>query len=148
MREKPFLIRRAVTPDAKEICKLVALLGYPSEPAAVKQRIGQILVSSADLLLVAVDPEKKVIGCLQAHSAAILESGFRIEIVGMVVSLESRRIGVGKALVEGALNWGKEIHAESIVVRSNINRTESHMFYTALGFKGTKTQHVYRKPIC
>jgi GNAT superfamily N-acetyltransferase len=148
MREKLFLIRRAAEQDTVDVCELLALLGYPSEPAAIKQRIGQILSSSADLLLVAVDPADKVIAWLQAHAAAILESGFRVEIVGMVVSLEKRRSGIGNALVEGATNWGKQIGAESIVVRSNVNRTESHLFYTALGFKGTKTQPVYRKPIC
>ena len=37
------------------------------------------------------------------------------------------------------------VSAETVVVRSNASRVESHSFYPALGYASTKTQQVYRK---
>jgi len=48
-------------------------------------------------------------------------------------------------LVERAEQWAQELGAQTLVVRSNTQRTESHRFYPALGFSNTKTQAVYRK---
>jgi len=145
MGEKQFLIRPAEEKDSSEIAELVGLLGYSPDLEAIKRRVQRISKSPVDLLIVAINPEHEVVGWLQAHSAAILESGFRVEIVGMVVSPRNRRMGIGRVLVDEAVNWAKRIQAESIVVRSNINRRESHHFYAALGFTNAKTQHVYRR---
>jgi GNAT superfamily N-acetyltransferase len=76
----------------------------------------------------------------------VLESGFRVEITGLVVSGEMRRRGVGRSLVAQAETWAAEISAGTIVVRSNAKRVESHEFYPALGYLPSKTQVVYRKP--
>jgi GNAT superfamily N-acetyltransferase len=82
---------------------------------------------------------------LQAHAAHILESGLRVEITGMIVSPEVRRCGVGRLLVTEAERWAREKGAEVIVVRSNAQRVESHLFYPALGFRESKRQVVYRR---
>jgi GNAT superfamily N-acetyltransferase len=74
-----------------------------------------------------------------------LESGLRVEIVGLIVSETMRRRGVGRCLVEYAETWAKEISAETVVVRSNTKRVESRVFYPSLGFLPSKTQVVYRK---
>jgi GNAT superfamily N-acetyltransferase len=65
--------------------------------------------------------------------------------VGLVVSESCRRRGVGRSLVKRAEQWAAEIGAETLVVRSNTKRVESHRFYPALGFSLAKTQAVYRK---
>jgi GNAT superfamily N-acetyltransferase len=145
--EKAYLIRPADAQDSAGIADLVEVLGYSSGVQAIKERVERISKSSADLLIVAVNPGRNVIGWLQAHSSAILESGFRIEIVGMIVSEKNRRRGIGNALVDEAARWAKRICAESIVVRSNVNRTESHGFYKSIGFTVTKTQNVYRRSV-
>jgi GNAT superfamily N-acetyltransferase len=75
----------------------------------------------------------------------VLESGFRVEINGLIVSPEARRRGVGRALVSRAEEWALQVGAEAIVVRSNVQRIESHAFYPALGYDVSKTQTVYRK---
>jgi GNAT superfamily N-acetyltransferase len=105
-----------------------------------------IISSSSDFVVVSVDSSGQVVGWLQAHAARIVESGFRVEITGMVVAPEARRRGVGRLLVAEAERWASERSAEAIVVRSNVDRVESHSFYPALGYRLTKTQRVYRKP--
>ena len=134
-------------PDADAIASLAAELGYPTTGEAVRSRIEAIGPSRSDLLLVATNGGGEIIGWLQAIAAHILESGFRVEIVGLIVSSRIRRGGIGRALVAAAERWARDIQAESLIVRSNIKRVESHAFYRALGFSSTKTQQVYRKAL-
>ena len=95
--------------------------------------------------MVAVGPGGAVCGWLQAQCNVVIESGLRVEIVGLIVSETMRRRGVGRSLVAQAETWAREISAETIVVRSNTKRVESHAFYPSLGYLPAKTQVVYRK---
>jgi predicted N-acetyltransferase YhbS len=138
-------IRCAIEGDATSIAQLSGALGYKAETEAVRRRLSAILGSEADLMIVAVDSTEAMVGWLQAHAAHIVESGFRVEITGLIVAPEARRHGVGRLLVARAEQWARGICAEAIVVRSNVQRLESHIFYPALGYSATKTQKVYRK---
>lgn len=75
----------------------------------------------------------------------LLESGERAELVGLVVRSDARRIGVGKALVLAAEHWASAQGLQTITVRSNIVRAESHPFYESIGYVRKKTQHTYAK---
>jgi GNAT superfamily N-acetyltransferase len=141
-----FKVRAAIDADAAPIAALSRELGYPAETKTIRERIARILARDDQRLLVAEGEGGEVLGWLQAHSSDILESGFRVEIIGMVVSEKMRRKGVGRGLVARAETWATEISAGTIVVRSNSKRVESHLFYPALGYLPSKTQVVYRKP--
>ena len=138
------IIRLAVTSDSAEIARLTNELGYFADPSAITNRLTSLTDQPNQLVLVAVS-EEKIVGWLQAHASVALESGYRVEIVGLIVSADSRRCGVGRRLVERAEQWAQEIGAETVVVRSNTKRTESHHFFPALGYSVSKTQTVYRK---
>jgi GNAT superfamily N-acetyltransferase len=140
-------VRRAKEEDADAMALLNDELGYAADAEVMRKRILAILASSADLLIVAVDASATMAGWLQAHSAHIIESGFRVEIVGLIVSSKFRRRGVGRALVLAAEEWAETVSAKAVVVRSNANRLESHVFYRALGYSPIKTQRVYRKSL-
>ncbi len=99
---------------------------------------------ASDLLLVAADPDKPMMGWLQAHAACRVHTGWGVEIVGLVVDREARRQGIGRRLVAEARRWAEARSAEALVVRSNLRRSESHLFYPALGFSLNKHQAVYR----
>jgi predicted N-acetyltransferase YhbS len=143
--DRQIVIRLATEKDAEDVARLASSLGYAAHPDQMKRRLHAVLASESDLVIVAVDSNQTVVGWLQAHAAHIVESGFRVEITGLIVSPESRRCGAGKALVAEAERWAIAKSAETIVVRSNIQREESHLFYPALGYTPTKTQRVYRK---
>lgn len=137
--------RPAAEADAGAMAILCSELGYPVSTEIMRNRIKAVRASCSDLLVVAVDSKGVVAGWLQAHAANIVESGFRVEIMGLIVSPNFRQRGMGRLLVAEVERWGRGIGAEAIVVRSNIKREESHAFYPALGYKCTKTQMVYRK---
>ena len=142
---KAISIRPASEADAAAIAQLSTTLGYDATPAVMIERLRAILDSNSDLVLVAVNSLGAVVGWLQAHAALIIESGFRVEITGLIVSPDYRRRAAGRALVAEAERWAKSISAGAVVVRSNVQREESHAFYPALGYTSTKTQNVYRK---
>jgi predicted N-acetyltransferase YhbS len=141
------LIRSATAQDAEAIAGLSETLGYTADVEATRARLSRILASDADLMLVAENDAGVIVGWLQAHAAHIIESGFRVEITGLVVAVDARRGGSGRGLVAEAERWARGISAEAMVVRSNVQRTESHAFYPALGYVQTKTQGVYRKSL-
>jgi len=140
-----FKIRAAKPADAEAIAHLSKELGYPAELKTVRERLRRILGRDDQRVVVAVVPNGAVCGWLQAHSSVAVESGLRVEIVGLIVSEQMRRRGVGRSLVEHAETWAAEISAETVVVRSNTKRVESRAFYPSLGFLPSKTQVVYRK---
>src|SRR5947199_10780905 len=136
-------IRRMAAMDAEVVTTLAGELGYPNEVEAIRARIRA--TGESDLLLVAVDATDRPIGFIQAHRVCIIEVGFRVEILGLIVSSSARRSGIGRRLIDEAERWAKHIGAEAGSVRSNTKRTEAHLFYPALGYTKIKTQAVYEK---
>jgi len=137
--------RAAREADAETAATLAGELGYPNEGEMIRARVRAI--GEADLLLVAVDASDKAVGFIQAHRVCIIEVGFQVEILGLVVSSSARRSGIGQRLIEEAERWAKRIGAEVVSVRSNTKRIEAHTFYPALGYKKIKTQALYEKAV-
>ena len=143
----PFKIRAARLTDAGAVAALSLELGYSTGLAMVRASLRRILARDDHLVVVAESSEGTVCGWLQAHASDALESGFRVEIAGLVVSGATRRLGVGRALVARAEAWAAKVSAGTIVVRSNVKRVESHAFYPSLGYARYKAQEVYRKTL-
>jgi GNAT superfamily N-acetyltransferase len=137
-------IRDAHVSDAPEIAQLTNQLGYVADSVVIAGRLARLGRQRDQVVFVAV-LEGKVVGWIQAHASDALESGYRAEIVGLVISEAFRRRGIGRALVQHAEQWASGIGAEAFVVRSNAKRVESHSFYPAVGYSFSKTQAVYRK---
>jgi GNAT superfamily N-acetyltransferase len=147
LMQNSVLVRRATEADAQSVAHLSGELGYAAASEVMRDRLHKVLASDADLLIVAVDATHEVVGWLQAHAAHVVETGFRVEILGLVVADKIRRRGVGRLLVKEAESWAKSLSADAVVVRTNAKRAESHPFYLALGYTTTKTQVVYRKAL-
>jgi GNAT superfamily N-acetyltransferase len=138
-------IRRMAGTDAEVVATLASELGYPNEAEAIRARVQAI--GEPDLLLVAVDASDKTVGFIQAHRLCIIEVGFRVEILGLVVASAARRSGIGRRLIAEVERWATNIGAEAVSVRSNTKRTEAHIFYPAMGYTKIKTQAVYEKTV-
>jgi GNAT superfamily N-acetyltransferase len=139
------IYRPAAGGDAPAIADLCCALGYPATATIIAQRVETIAASPVDVLLVAVAADGSPVGWIQAHYAYLIESGARVEILGLVVASTHRRCGIGRELLLRIESWASEKGAPAVVVRSHVDRQESHLFYPAVGYAVTKTQHVYRK---
>jgi ribosomal protein S18 acetylase RimI-like enzyme len=136
-------IRRMNEADAQAVAQLSTELGYPSEPEAVRRRFR--LVDPADFLVVAVDDADVPLGFIHGRMTRTVEADSRVHIIGLVVSLQARRSGVGRRLVGEVERWAATTDAEMVVVKSNTARGEAHEFYPAVGYERLKTQAVYVK---
>jgi predicted N-acetyltransferase YhbS len=138
-------VRTANLQDVAAIARFSDELGYPCDAAVIEARVRKVTAQKHHLLLVAQNDCGEVCGWLHAFGADYIESGFRVEIAGLLVAKAVQRSGIGSRLIGKAEQWARGIGAEFISVRSNINRAESHPFYQKLGYELKKTQQVYRK---
>src|SRR5215831_12144877 len=132
-------IRAATKADAAVIAKLTTELGYPVSAEVMRTRLAKILACREQLMIVAL-AERQVCGWLQAHYTEVIESGARVEIAGLIVTEKMRRRGIGRLLLAYAEDWAAAIHVRAMVVRTNMIRVASHVFYIAQGFAHVKTQ--------
>lgn len=138
-------LRAACTEDAAEVARLAGELGYPLETGAMTARLRALLPLPQHRVTVAQGAPAGLLGWIAVERRLTLESGARIEIVGLVVDASARGIGVGRALVADAEQWALAQGFEAIGVRSNVAREGSHPFYESLEYSRVKTQHMYRK---
>ena len=138
-------LRRARLEDAAEIARLVTDLGYPVETGALLPRLQALLVHPDHLVMVAAGPNDRLSGVIMAEHRVLLLYGPQVEIMGLSVGSDMRRMGVGRALVKAVEAWARQFGDRQIVVRSNVIRPESHPFYEKIGYERKKTQHVYAK---
>jgi GNAT superfamily N-acetyltransferase len=139
-------LRSARLDDATEIARLADELGYPATAQDIAARLTVLLPQSHHHVVVA-QSDDGLLGWIAVERRLTLESGERIEIVGLVVSTATRRSGIGQALVADAERWALALGFDSITVRSNVARAESHPFYERLGYLRRKTQHLYSKSL-
>ena len=97
--------RKATMADAPAITDLTSQLGYPADITEIQERLAKILAQPDSALYVAEDDNGAVIGWVQAHALYSLESGFRVEIIGLIVAENARRKGVGRILVGCVEQW-------------------------------------------
>lgn len=140
------MLRAARIDDASEIARLAGELGYQSPVDAIRARL-QVLSQHPDHLIRVAEDGNALRGWIAVEHRRTLESGERIEIVGLVVDAEFRGAGVGRMLVADAEQWARSLGLASISVRSNVTRDASHPFYERLGYVRRKTQHYYIKKL-
>jgi GNAT superfamily N-acetyltransferase len=142
-----FKIRTANWGDTAQIARLSEELGHPVSLEEMGRRLRLLLGSAADTVLVAEGEGALLLGWVAITSRIALQSGAKAEISGLVVGAAARRMGVGRALVAASSDWAARCGFDSIAVRSNVRRSESHPFYSSIGFSLQKTQHFYRRRV-
>ncbi|MGH8428445.1 MAG: GNAT family N-acetyltransferase [Gammaproteobacteria bacterium] len=141
---KSFRIRPATVTDSAGIARLAGELGYPATAAEMASRLTAMLPLPNHFVAVA-ESSNGLLGWAAVERRLLLISGDKAELTGLVVGSSARRTGIGKLLVAAAERWVVAQGLDTIVVRSNVARAESHPFYERLGYTRTKTQHAYVK---
>ncbi|HET8700222.1 MAG TPA: GNAT family N-acetyltransferase [Nitrococcus sp.] len=137
-------IRPARVADAAPIARLATELGYPATSAEMISRLAALLPLSNHFVAVAEGLDT-LLGWVAVERRLLLISGAKAELMGLVVGAAARRAGVGRALVSAAERWALLQGLDTLIVRSNAARAESHPFYEAMGYTRSKTQHAYIK---
>jgi len=136
-------IRKAAIADAEVIARLSETLGYPVSAGIMAERLARVLERDEHVVFVVETTE--VAGWIHAAEQEILEVDRFCEIWCLVVADGQRGKGIGRGLIDAVDQWALGRGLNTILVRSNIVRPESHPFYERVGFARYKTQHAYRK---
>ena len=137
-----FEIRIAVEGDTYAIAHLSVQWGYQSPYEKIKRLLNEIL-HNKDHAIFVLFHENKMIGWIHGIYSLRVESDPFVEIGGLIVDKDFRRLGSGKLLVDKIVEWSLLRNCHLIRVRCNIIRREANAFYGAIGFKEIKQQKVY-----
>ncbi len=83
---------------------------------------------------------ERVTGCIHAEIYNLLYSESMVNILGLAVSADYRRQGVGKALLLQAEAWVREQGIFTMRLNSGASRKGAHAFYRAMGYDNEKEQ--------
>jgi len=139
-------IRSVLAKDAEEIVNLAAQLGYETDVKNLTDRISKLESEINNCIFIAVI-DKLVVGWIQGIYAIRLETSPFVEITGLVVDVQHRKMNIGRKLIAEVLKWAGQLHVDRVVVRSNTIRDESHKFYEKSSFKLKKEQKVFENKI-
>ena len=132
----PLTIREAGVCDAEALCGLARqLTGEEATPQQTEAAVQAIETNPACHLLVA-EEEGAVVGSLYLVVAPNVTHGARpwCVIENVIVEEGRRRRGIGRALMDRALELAREARCYKVFLGSNVKRADAHEFYRALGF--------------
>lgn len=141
------VIRPARTGDTAALAELCGQLGYPATLQQIATRLSTIMTNDAGCIFVAEDRQGNVAGWLQVAQAETLTAGSDAEILGLVVSENTRSHGIGMELLDAAEDWARSRGLANIRVRSRAERESAHRFYQRAGFEHIKNQAAFRKSL-
>jgi aminoglycoside 6'-N-acetyltransferase I len=126
-------IREAQPSDARDVGELLTQLGYPVDAFEAAERLAR----GNETVFVA-DTERQLEGLLSAwRQLPLWRARPEARITAMVVRSETRRQGIGTALMERAVKWAHDAGCEGIELTSGmrVEREPAHRFYEAFGFR-------------
>ena len=140
------IIREATIEDAFAICNIsCADLGYDCSCEFVSTRISNLDKGREKVFVAEVNGI--VAGYIHAEKYQTLYFEPMINILGLAVSSEFRRRGIGRMLLKRAERWANEVGIHKIRLNSGASRKEAHSFYREMGYSNEKGQIRFIKDI-
>jgi len=135
---KSYRVRGAKIEDSTPCAELVTILGYPTRPEQMRERLAQILSLEQSMTLVAEASDGNLLGLVGGTIGRYYEKdGLYARLNILVVSERSHGLGVGSALLTSIEEWAKSQNAQDIVVNSGNHRHGAHRFYESIGYSAT-----------
>ena len=139
-------VREATMQDAFAICNISCVdLGYDCSFEFVSTRISNLDKEREKVFVAEVNGI--VTGYIHAEKYQTLYFEPMINILGLAVSSEFRRRGIGRMLLKRAECWANEVGIHTIRLNSGASRKEAHSFYRAMGYSNEKGQIRFIKDI-
>ena len=133
------MIREAAYNDCSGIAKICEYdLGYKCDEAFVKKQL-TALDEKRECVFVAVC-DNTVVGFIHVEKYEVLYYHPMANILGLAVSSEYRRRGIGRALLNKAEEWAKSRSISLMRLNSGSSRKEAHTFYRNAGYNEEKEQ--------
>ncbi len=140
-----FQIRECKTEDVDAIYNLNNTeMGYEYSIEDTKEKLEGLLESDKDKIFVAT-VQNAVVGYVHANDYDVIYAPHMKNIMGIAVSGEYKKYGIGKAMLEEIEKWAKETGAFGIRLVSGSTRTGAHEFYRRCGYIGDKQQINFKK---
>ena len=133
-------IRSATEQDAPAAARLMAQLAEQTRgdiDPGVEDRLRAMLeLPHQYAIFVAGDEEDQVVGLLSASQRWTLwHTGPCAIIEELVVDEGARRQGIGRALIQAALDWARAQGCSEVEVSTDRDNTDAQAFYNRLGFE-------------
>ena len=140
------MIREARITDHEDIQSICELdLGYVCDEELLETRLTK-LDHDRECVFVA-EEGGKVIGFIHVEIYEVLYAPSMANVLGIAVSSEFRRQGIGNKLLSEAEEWAKSKGITMMRLNSGAARKGAHEFYRSLGYNDEKTQLRFLKPL-
>lgn len=138
-------IRQGEIIDAEAIYKLnVKEMGYDYPKDKTEEKIRQLLKSDKDKIFVALI-DNIVVGYVHANDYDLIYAPHMKNIMGIAVSSDFKKKGIGRALLSEIESWAQKDGACGVRLVSGSTRIDAHEFYRHCGYGGDKQQINFRK---
>jgi len=140
---KKVKIRQATTSDIPAMNELFRKdLGYAECTLEIVENQFAGLDNSREAVFVAEaeDDSSHIAGVIHVEKYNVLYFPTMANILGIAVSADFRRQGIGSALLKRAEEWASENGASSMRLNSGESRKQAHEFYRAQGYIDDKKQ--------
>ncbi len=139
------VIRKCVLNDCAAIRALnTHEMGYSYTEEQTKAQLAAVLKDSSNAIFVAVNDDK-VIGYIHGAKYNLLYADPMVNLLGIAVSEQFKKQGVGSALLKTLEAWALENGIYSIRLNSGEERTSAHEFYKKCGYVLNKSQLNFKK---
>lgn len=138
-------IRQCEISDVKAIYELnVREMGYDYPEDKTEEKIERLLKSDKDKIFVALI-DNIVVGYVHANDHDLVYAPHMKNIMGIAVSSNFRKIGIGRALLSAIESWAQKDGASGVRLTSGSTRIGAHEFYRHCGYSGDKQQIYFKK---
>jgi GNAT superfamily N-acetyltransferase len=128
----PVQLRAATATDADVVARLFGELGYPVSPADLPGRLATVIAEGGAVVLASEGSGTLGMICLARHNV-MHAPGPVAYITALVTIPEARGRGIGRALVEAAVEWARHEGCVRLSVTSAEHREDAHAFYPRCG---------------
>ncbi len=136
-------IRSATRDDAPRIAYLAGDLGYAIGSGSIRAAIDRLRPEDGAVFVACRGDH--LTGWIHVRRSELLQSEPFSEVGGLVVDPTSRGEGIGKELLKRAEQWAADNHLAVVRVRSNVVRSNAHLFYEGRDYGVEKTSYTFIK---
>jgi len=136
-------IRSARREDAPRLAQLAGDLGYGIGSASIGAAIDRLQPNEGAVYV--AEEDDHLTAWIHVYRSPVIQAEPFAEVGGLVVDPQKRGAGIGRRLLETAEQWASANGLAAIQVRSNIVRSNAHIFYKQRGYDLEKTSYTFIK---